>query len=86
MDKGLSTISVITLLILVFVLSYFYENLMYVFLIAVTFFMVLEYMVRAFFEWKYTQYPKQAILTLSEIFLILIAIMIVIQFKLLGSD
>ena len=47
--------------------------------------MVLDYMIRAFFEWKYTQYPKQAILTLTELCLILLAIIIVIEFKLLGS-
>lgn len=56
---------------------FYYEDLIYLTLIAVIVFMVLDYMVRAFFEWKYTQYPKQSILTLSEMFFILIAIIIV---------
>ncbi|MGB3261455.1 MAG: DUF4181 domain-containing protein [Paenisporosarcina sp.] len=47
--------------------------------------MVLDYIVKAFFEWKYTQYPKQSILTLTEMFLILIAILIVFELKLLSS-
>lgn len=62
---------------------FYYEDLIYLTLIAVIVFMVLDYMVRAFFEWKYTQYPKQSILTLSEMFFILIAIIIVFEFKLL---
>ncbi|KIL42708.1 hypothetical protein KP78_39310 [Jeotgalibacillus soli] len=60
---------------------FYFENLIYLFLIAVIVFIVLDYMVRAFFEWKYSQYPKQSILTLTEMFLILI----VIELKLLAS-
>ncbi|WP_427138918.1 DUF4181 domain-containing protein [Psychrobacillus psychrodurans] len=77
MDKGLRTFSAITLITLSFVMFFYYEDLIYLTLIAVIVFMVLDYMVRAFFEWKYTQYPKQSILTLSEMFFILIAIIIV---------
>lgn len=83
-DKGLRTFSAITLLFLTCVLVFYYPDLIYLFLIAVIAFMVLDYMIRAFFEWKYTQYPKQAILTLTEMCLILLAIIIVIEFKLLG--
>ncbi|MEF3355138.1 MULTISPECIES: DUF4181 domain-containing protein [unclassified Paenibacillus] len=83
-DKGLRAFSAIILVILSFVLLIYYEDLIYLILIAVIAFMVLDYMVRAFFEWKYTQYPKQSILTLTEMCLILIAIIIVIEFKLLG--
>ncbi|WP_231391043.1 DUF4181 domain-containing protein [Paenisporosarcina sp. HGH0030] len=77
--------SAIALILLSCVLLYYFEDLIYLVLIAVIVFMVLDYLVRAFFEWKYTQYPKQSILTLTEMFLILIAIIIVIEFKLLGS-
>ena len=83
-DKGLRTFSAITLILLSYVLVFYYPDLIYLFLIAVIAFMVLDYMIRAFFEWKYTQYPKQAILTLTEMCLILLAIIIVIAFKLLG--
>jgi predicted PurR-regulated permease PerM len=67
------------------VLLFYYPDLIYLFLFAVVAFMVLDYLVRAFFEWKYTQYPKQAILTLTEMGLILLAIIIVVEFKLLGA-
>lgn len=56
-DKGLRTFSTITLLILTCVLVVFYPDFMYLFLIAIMTFMVLDYLVRAFFEWKYTQHP-----------------------------
>ncbi|MGM0853399.1 MAG: DUF4181 domain-containing protein [Bacillota bacterium] len=52
---------------------------------AVVFFLLLEYAVRGYFEWKYSEYPKQAILTLTEMILLIIAIIIVIRFHLLGS-
>lgn len=83
-DKVLRTFSAITLVILTYVLLFYYEDLIYLILIAAIVFMVLDYMIRAFFEWQYTQYPKQSILTLTEMCLILIAIIIVIEFKLLG--
>lgn len=83
-DKGLRTFSTITLLILTCVLVVFYPDFMYLFLIAIMTFMVLDYLVRAFFEWKYTQHPKQAILTLTEMCLIVLAIILVIELKLLG--
>lgn len=82
-DKVSRTFSAITL-ITSYVLLFYYEDLIYLILIAVIFFMVLDYLVRAFFEWKYTKYSKQYILTLAEMFLILIAIIIVFEFKLLG--
>ena len=84
-DKGLRTFSTITLLILTCVLVVFYPDFMYLFLIAIMTFMVLDYLVRAFFEWKYTQHPKQAILTLTEMCLIVLAIILVIEFQLLGA-
>ena len=84
-DKGLRIFSVITLILLSFVLLFYFEDLIYLILIAPIVLMVLDYIVRAFFEWKYTQYPKQSILTLTEMFLILIAIIIVFELKLLGS-
>ena len=75
----------ITLIPLSFVLLFYFEDLISLIFIATIVLMVLDYLVRAFFEWKYTQYPKQSILTLTEMFLILIAIIIVIELKLLGS-
>ena len=83
-DKGVRILSAITLMTLSYVLLFYYEDLIYLIIIAVIVFTVLDYMIRAFFEWKYTQYPKQSFLTISEMFLILIAIIIIFEFKLLG--
>lgn len=83
-EKGLRTFSTITLIILSYVLLFYYEDLIYLLFIAIIVFMILDYIVRAFFEWKYTKYPKQSILTLTEMLLILTAIIIVIKFNLLG--
>lgn len=83
-DKVLRIISAITLIPLTYVLLFYYEDLIYLIFIAIIVFMVLDYMVRAFFEWKYTQYPKQSILTVTEMLLILTTIIIVIKFNLLG--
>lgn len=83
-DKGLRTFSTITLITLSYVLLFYYEDLIYLLFIAIIVFMILDYLLRAFFEWKYTKYPKQSILTLAEMLLILTIIIIVINFNLLG--
>lgn len=43
-----------------------------------------DYLVRTIFEWKYSQNPKQAILTISEMALIVIALIVVFQFDILN--
>ena len=78
-DMRLKIFSTITMIILLFVMSFYFQISQYSILIAILFFAVLDYLVRAFFEWKYTKYPKQSILTLTEIFLIVIAVIVVIQ-------
>lgn len=83
-DKGFRILSTITLIPLVYVLILYYEDYMYLVLVAYIVLMVLDYTISAFFEWKYTEYPKQAILTLAEMAVILIAIFVVIEFELLG--
>ncbi|WP_399632675.1 DUF4181 domain-containing protein [Sporosarcina sp. SG10008] len=52
-------------------------------IIAMIFYFVLDYTVRALFECKYSQNPKQYILTMSEGFIFLLSIVIVIYFDLL---
>ena len=44
----------------------------------------IDFAVRAFFEWKYSKNPKQSILTISEGFLLMSAITVVIQFNFLS--
>lgn len=83
-DKGLRIVSAISLVTLYTVLLFYYEDFIYLFFFAVLAFVILDFMIRAFFEWKYTLYPKQSILTLTEMLIIVAAIIIVIQFNLLG--
>jgi len=82
-DKGLRIFSAVTLITLSYVLLFYYEDLISLLLIPLIVFMVLDYIVIAFFEWKYTEHPKESILTISEMFLILIAVIVVFEFKLL---
>ena len=46
---------------------------------------MLDYGVKAFFEYRYSEVPKQAILTVTEWFLVLTAVVVVLQLGLLGS-
>ncbi|WP_313235536.1 DUF4181 domain-containing protein [Sporosarcina ureae] len=84
-DKGLRIVSPISLITLFTILLFYYEDFIYLFFFAVMAFTILDYMIKAFFEWKYTLYPKQSILTLTEMLVIIGAVIIVIQFNLLGS-
>ncbi|ARF16119.1 DUF4181 domain-containing protein [Sporosarcina ureae] len=83
-DKSLRVISTVSLIILYIVLLFYYENLIYLFFFAILFFTILDYMITAFFEWKYTLYPKQSILTITEMLVLIAATIIVVQFNLLG--
>ncbi|PIC87104.1 hypothetical protein CSV72_03760 [Sporosarcina sp. P20a] len=83
-DKGLRIFSTISLISLYTVLLFYYEDFIYLFFFALTAFTILDYIISAFFEWKYTLYPKQSILTITEILVIIAAIIIVVQFNLLG--
>ncbi|WGG46553.1 DUF4181 domain-containing protein [Rossellomorea sp. DA94] len=46
---------------------------------------MLDYGVKAFFEYRYSEVPKQAILTVTEWFLVMTAVVVVLQLGLLGS-
>lgn len=83
-DKGLRIFSTISLITLYTVLLFYYEDLIYLFFFVVLAFAILDFMITAFFEWKYTLYPKQSILTLTEMLVIIVAVIIVVQFNLLG--
>lgn len=73
---------VIIFLVLVVDLLYFPEsyNLIIITVLILTF---IRMMIRAFFEWKYSKYPKQFILTLTEIFILLVVVIVVAKFNLL---
>ena len=54
-----------------------------IFLIALTITSGTDYAVRAFFEWRHTENPKQSILTVSEMFIVILVLFVIIQFELL---
>lgn len=81
-DWGLRIVSLLIYLGMIFYVSNEEFNL-YILLAALFTFYTSEYLVRAYFEWKHTDNPKQSILTLSEMTIITIAVVTVIQFDLL---
>ncbi|WP_407272437.1 DUF4181 domain-containing protein [Radiobacillus sp. PE A8.2] len=84
-DKWVRNISAITLGILIFFQLFYYEDLIYLFPIGVILFTALNYSVTVFFEWKYSEHPKQEMLTITEMFLVSLTIILVLHFELLGS-
>ncbi|RBP00224.1 DUF4181 domain-containing protein [Rossellomorea aquimaris] len=60
------------------------EAFNYLLLLGIIFSAMLDYGVKAYFEYKYSEVPKQAILTLTELFLILTALVVVVQMGMLG--
>ncbi|MGF3104588.1 DUF4181 domain-containing protein [Rossellomorea sp. DUT-2] len=78
-DKWVRILTAITLMVLgIMIIND--EDLTYLYILGFTTLSALDYSVRAFFEWKSSEYPKQAILTLAEMILVITAILIVFQF------
>mgnify|MGYP002508185795 CR=1 FL=1 len=73
---------VILFVVLVINLVYFPESNRLL-VIAVLLFIFLRMMIKAFFEWKYFEYPKQFILTLTEAIILIVVVVIVVKFDLL---
>lgn len=69
-------------LFLVVNLVYFPESY-YLIIITVIIFAFVRMTIKVFFEWKYSKYPKQFILTLTEIFILLVVVIVVAKFTLL---
>ncbi|MGG3914410.1 DUF4181 domain-containing protein [Rossellomorea vietnamensis] len=61
------------------------EAFNYLLIVGLFFTSMLDYGVKAFFEYRYSEVPKQAILTLAELFLVLTAVLVVLQLGVLGS-
>jgi hypothetical protein len=78
-DNWIRNISAVTLGVLIFIQLKYFEDFNYLFAIGVILFLVMDYSVRLFFEWKYSAQPKQAILTITEMFIGTIAVIIVLQ-------
>lgn len=79
------TIRITTAIVLVICLYLItYQNFsINIFLIALITTSGTEYAIRAFFEWRYTENPKQSIITVSEMFILVLVLFAIIQFDLL---
>ena len=76
-----------TAMLVLFVILYlmmFKEYPLTLFLIAWILLTIIEYAVRVFFEWKYSDNPKQSILTIGEMTILVAAAIVIIQFDLLN--
>ncbi|QBP42767.1 DUF4181 domain-containing protein [Paenisporosarcina antarctica] len=78
-------ISSMLLIIIISSLSIYQQYPLTFFLIAMIIYIGIDQGVRAFFEWKYSQNPKQYILTISEMIVLMISILTIMQFNLFSS-
>ena len=69
-------------IVLIFIsyLVIFKEYSIILYIIPVVLLLAIDYAVRAFFEWKYSDHPKQAILTIGEMVVFATALALTIQF------
>ncbi|WP_044022256.1 DUF4181 domain-containing protein [Bacillus sp. SG-1] len=77
-DKWVRIVTAPTLMVMALLIIN--KGLINLYLIAVIILFTLDYGVRAFFELKYSEFPKQAILTIAEMLLVLTAFIIVVQY------
>ncbi|OIU71768.1 DUF4181 domain-containing protein [Rossellomorea aquimaris] len=59
------------------------KNYISLYVIGMTVLLMTDYLVRAYFEWKHSEYPKQAIVTVAEMVMMVTAIITIVQFELL---
>ncbi|MCA1063809.1 DUF4181 domain-containing protein [Rossellomorea sp. AcN35-11] len=78
-DMRIRFLSAITLTILA-VLALHSEHLINLYWMGVALLVTADYAVRAFFELKHSEYPKQAVLTIAEMFIMLTAILLAFQY------
>jgi hypothetical protein len=83
-DKWIRIITAVILMGFSYALVFYSKDFFYLYIIVVVFFLVLDYGSRAYFEWKHSEYPKHAILTLAEMLIIAAAIFTVVQVGLIG--
>lgn len=82
-DKVFRLVSTIILLSTFVVTILYFEESYQIIFIAFLIFILVESLIKAFFEWKYSKSPKQSILTVAEGAILLLAAIIVLQFDLL---
>ncbi|QHE60434.1 DUF4181 domain-containing protein [Rossellomorea vietnamensis] len=83
-DKWVGRLTGLILPILILVLIN-NEALHYLLIVGLISTSLLDYGVKAFFEYRYSEAPKQAILTVTEWLLVMTAVVVVLQLGVLGS-
>ncbi|WP_034761910.1 DUF4181 domain-containing protein [Rossellomorea vietnamensis] len=83
-DKWVRRLSGLSLAIIILV-QINNEALHYLLIVGLIFTSLLDYGVKAFFEYRYSEVPKQAILTVTEWLLVMTAVVVVLQLGVLGS-
>ena len=83
-DRVIRMISFIVYIVILYLLV-FKEYSVIILLATMILLTTMDYLVRAAFEWRYSENPKQAILTLSEMSVLVLALVLTIQFDLLSS-
>lgn len=71
-------------LVTVLYLTLYKEYPAALFLALLILFTILDYSVRIYFEWRYSDSPKQSILTLGEMIVLVTSIIAILQFDLLN--
>ncbi len=85
-DKTFKDYSIVILFIILVVSVVYVDESYYWFILAVFMSTFLRMVIRAFFEWKYSKYPKQSILTLTEMCILLLAVVVVLQTDLIFTQ
>lgn len=81
-DRMYQDYAKVVLFIILIVAIVYFDNPFNLILIAFSLSTFIRMLIRAFFEWKYSTYPKQSILTLTEMSILLIAVLVILQFDL----
>ena len=84
-DWSLRILTVVVNFILIFLISYERISILSISLVLVLI-IISDYLVRAFFEWRYTDNPKEAILTISDMVILLVSVILVFGMNLLSLN
>lgn len=84
-DWGMRIVTVIVNFILIFLISYERISILSISLVLVLI-ILSDFFIRAFFEWKYIDNPKEAILTLSDMVILLVSVVVVFGMNLLNLN
>jgi len=82
-DWLVRAVSMLAMIVILYLMMY-KEYPVTFFLIALISLTIIDYSVRAFFEWRYSDNPKQAVLTIGEMVVLATALALALQFDLLN--